>query len=91
MKKTDLGSRFLSSMKEISMGKAISKFDMPLLGNVLKESGNDLKELLWKVFLKSVQIISFSCPKAVKEFILMGKMALLISIYTKHYMIRFTY
>ena len=78
-------------MKEISMGKAISKFDMPLLGNVLKESGNDLKEVLWRVFLKSVQIISFSCPKAVKEFILMGKMALLISIYTKHYMICFTY
>ena len=91
MKKTDLGSSFLSSMKEISMGRAISKFDMPLLGNVLKESGNDLKELLWKVFLKSVQIISFSCPKAVKEFILMGKMALIISIYTKHYMIRFIY
>lgn len=91
MKKTDLGSRVLSSMKETSMEKAIRKFNMPLLGNVLKESGNDLKELVWKVFLKSVQIISFSCPKAVKEFILMGKMALLTPIYTKHYMIRFTY
>lgn len=91
MKKTDLGSSFLSSVKETSMGKAIRKFNMPLLGNVLKESGNDLKELVWKVFLKSVQTISFSCPKAVKEFILMGKMALLTPIYTKHYLIRFTY
>lgn len=59
--------------EKTSMGKAVSKSNVPLLGNVLKENGNDLKELVWKEFLKSFQISHFLVLKLQRNLSSWGK------------------
>lgn len=59
--------------EKASMGKAVSKSNVPLLGNILKENENDLKELAWKEFLKSFQISHFPVLKLRRNVSLWGK------------------